>query len=155
MAISVNILALVFFSEAQPRSKNGHPAHSTTGVVKINWSQLLSGRLTTSCIRAPNTMSPIASKNTGKPKPTPIQNRRVMSINSELGVSCTSIACGSSVIPHDGQVPGRVVTTSRCIGQMYLTPRVGSGATSGSSAMPHLGQGLGLSARTSGSIGQT
>jgi P-type Cu+ transporter len=36
MAISVNILRLRVFSEAQPRSKNGQPAQRTTGVARAN-----------------------------------------------------------------------------------------------------------------------
>jgi len=36
MAISVNILRLRFTMEAQPRTKNGQRAHSTTGVARIS-----------------------------------------------------------------------------------------------------------------------
>ena len=36
MAISVNMLRLRLMSDAQPRSKNGQPAHSTTGVASTN-----------------------------------------------------------------------------------------------------------------------
>ena len=38
-AISVNMLRLRVTSDCQPRSKNGQPAHSTTGVAKANCSQ--------------------------------------------------------------------------------------------------------------------
>ena len=37
--MSVNMLRWRFTSEAQPRTKNGHPAHSTTGVAKTSWIQ--------------------------------------------------------------------------------------------------------------------
>ena len=39
MAISVNMLRLRVFREAQPRSKNGQPAHNTTGVASTSWTQ--------------------------------------------------------------------------------------------------------------------
>ena len=39
MAISVNMLRLRLTSEAHARSKNGQPAHKTTGVASANWIQ--------------------------------------------------------------------------------------------------------------------
>jgi hypothetical protein len=36
MAISVNMFGLRLTAEAQPRSKNGQPPHSTTGVANRN-----------------------------------------------------------------------------------------------------------------------
>ena len=39
MAISVNMLRLRVLSDAQPRSKNGQPAHSTTGVASSSCTQ--------------------------------------------------------------------------------------------------------------------
>jgi hypothetical protein len=39
-AISVNMLRWRLTTDAQPRWKNGQPAHSTTGVAKTNWIQL-------------------------------------------------------------------------------------------------------------------
>ena len=39
MAISVNMLRLRFTSDCQPRTKNGQPAQSTTGVASSSWSQ--------------------------------------------------------------------------------------------------------------------
>ena len=38
MAISVNMLRLRVRNDCQPRTKNGQPAHSTTGVAKKNCS---------------------------------------------------------------------------------------------------------------------
>ena len=38
-AISVNMLRLRVSSDCQPRTKNGQPAQSTTGVAKANWIQ--------------------------------------------------------------------------------------------------------------------
>jgi hypothetical protein len=39
MAMSVNIFRLRVSNDCQPRTKNGQPAHSTTGVAKIIWIQ--------------------------------------------------------------------------------------------------------------------
>ena len=39
IAISVNMLRLRVSSDCQPRTKNGQPAQSTTGVAKANWIQ--------------------------------------------------------------------------------------------------------------------
>src|SRR5436190_1804148 len=42
MAMSVNMLRFQVAIDLQPRSKNGHPAHSTTGVLKTSCSQACS-----------------------------------------------------------------------------------------------------------------
>ena len=39
MGIGVNMLRLRVRRDSQPRTKNGEPAHNTTGVVKMNCSQ--------------------------------------------------------------------------------------------------------------------
>ncbi len=39
IAISVNMFRFMVRTEAQPRAKNGHPAHSTTGVASTSWIQ--------------------------------------------------------------------------------------------------------------------
>jgi hypothetical protein len=36
--MSVNMLRLWLTTDAQPRWKNGQPAHSTTGVASTSWS---------------------------------------------------------------------------------------------------------------------
>src|SRR5687767_12927338 len=64
-------------------------------------------------------MSPMVTRNTGAPRTTPIQNRRVMSASSGFGASLTSGTRGSSAIPHFGHVPGPSCTTSGCIGHVY------------------------------------
>ena len=147
------MLGLRFTTDAQPRSKKGRPAHSTTGVAQTSWIQFDTDRLTTAVTWVPTTISAIASRNTGNPNPAPIQNRRVMSSSSGLGGSSGETVLGSRAIPHSGQLPGVACTTSGCIGQVYST--VGSvTATSASSAMPQMGQAPGSVSRTSGSIGQ-
>lgn len=37
IAMSVNMLRFRVRTDAQPRTKNGHPAHSTTGVASTSW----------------------------------------------------------------------------------------------------------------------
>ena len=39
IAIRVNMLRLRVTSDCQPRTKNGQPAHSTTGVASTIWIQ--------------------------------------------------------------------------------------------------------------------
>src|SRR5439155_14919651 len=47
--------------------------------------------------------------------------RRVISTSSGFGASERSATRGSSAIPQIGQAPGRSLTTSGCIGQVYST----------------------------------
>src|SRR3546814_10738018 len=85
MAIRVNMLRWRVFSEAQPRSKNGAPAHSATGVASANCTQpdALGEIRPLRSTRWP----PISSTNTGTVRAAAIQNRRVMSASSGLGPS--------------------------------------------------------------------
>ena len=39
IAISVNMFSLRVRTDVQPRTKNGQPAHSTTGVARTSWIQ--------------------------------------------------------------------------------------------------------------------
>ena len=140
--------------EAQPRSKNGRPAQSTTGTAQASWIQFETVRLNGSA-DAPAIISVIARANTGSPMAAAIRNRRVMSASSGWGASSCVTARGSSAMPHAGHGPGSARTNSGCIGQVYSTAAGGAAANSGSSAMPQLGQGTGSVSRTSGHIGQT
>jgi len=92
-------------------------------------------------------------RNTGKANTALIQKRRVMSRNSAL--FSTGALRGSNAMPHFGQLPGPMRTTSGCMGQVYSIALVlvGTGAT-GSSVMPHFGQFPGAGWRISGCIGQ-
>ncbi len=111
-AISENMLRLRWTSEAQPRSKNGQPAQSTTGVAKRNCSQ---GR------RSPV----IARRTTGTARTRPIQKRRVMSASSGLGSFAGAGCNGSSAMPQSGQAPGLSLRISGCIGQVQIVPGLG------------------------------
>ncbi len=146
--ISVNMFRLPLRIEAAPRTKNGHPAHSTTGVASANWTHWR----TAGCkIWTPNRSGAIASTRTGIASAVAIHKRRVISISSGLGSSTAEIVRGSSAIPQIGQLPGRSRTISGCIGQVYSVLATGS---AGSSAIPHLGHAPGPSCTTSGCIGQ-
>ena len=72
IAISVNMLRLRVSSDFQPRSKNGAPAHNTTGVAKTKEIQFdhAGG---TRCIRPK--WPPISITNTGSVSTSAIQNR--------------------------------------------------------------------------------
>ena len=141
-------------TDAQPLSKNGRPAHSTTGTAQASWIQLDTARLRGST-PAPAIISVIAMPNTGNPTTAAIRKRRVMSSSSGLGGSSCVTARGSSAMPHAGHAPGSSRTTSGCIGQVYSTAAGAAATISGSRAMPQLGQGTGSVSRTSGHIGQT
>jgi hypothetical protein len=79
------------------------------------------------------------------------QKRRVISASSEL--PSIDALRGSSAMPHLGQFPGSLRTTSGCIGQVYSTASFEGGARA-SRAMPHFGQLPGDGWRISGCIGQ-
>ena len=44
------MLSFIVRTDAQPRTKNGHPAHSTTGVASASWTQVDAPRGDRSCI---------------------------------------------------------------------------------------------------------
>jgi hypothetical protein len=58
-------LRLRFTTEAQARTKNGPPAHSTTGVAKAHCSQMARSAGISSCRRNPGRWPPISSTTTG------------------------------------------------------------------------------------------
>jgi hypothetical protein len=116
--------------DCHPRSKNGQPAHNTTGVASMSWNQFDALIGITSRTDGPMTRSAIARANTGNPTITLTQNRLVISVNSGLGPSSTCAIRGSSAMPQIGQGPGRSLSTSGSMGQMYSTLGPG-GATDG------------------------
>src|SRR6202047_5465917 len=110
--------------EFQPRTKNGAPAHSTTGVDNANEIQF-DHEGGTSC--RPRWL-PISVANTGRVSTSAIQNRLVMSINSGSGASSSETCSGSSAMPQIGQLPGPTCRTSGCIGQVYMVPAGAAGS---------------------------
>jgi hypothetical protein len=116
MAIRVNMLRLRLTSDAQPRSKNGQPAQSTTGVASSICTQFETAGLNS--IRLCEMCPLISIRNRGNARARPIQNRRVMSTSSGLGPLSAVTSSGSRAMPQIGQVPGPNCRISRSIGQM-------------------------------------
>ena len=116
IAISVNMLRLRVSSDCQPRTKNGQPAQSTTGVANANWIQFDS----VGSIQPwpPTRWPPISSTTAGSASTRPIQKRRVMSASSGLGGASRLATSGSSAMPQIGQLPGPTWRISGCIGQV-------------------------------------
>jgi hypothetical protein len=108
--------------ERHARSKNGQPAHHTTGVANTRLIQFTALMLTKRMTPPLMTMSAIASTNTGTPSTSDSQKRLVMSISSGLGPSSSATTRGSSAMPQIGHAPGRSRTISGCIGQVYSVP---------------------------------
>src|ERR1043166_1899449 len=114
IAMRVNMLRWRLSRERQPRTKNGQPAHRTTGVVRTNWIQ----RDTSPDIQggAFGTRCDIARTKTGNVNAAPIQSRRVMSVNTESSSAVAAeMVFGSSAIPQIGQSPGSSRSISGCI----------------------------------------
>ena len=115
-AIRVNILTLRERSDRAPRSKNGQPAHRTTGVAKTNSAQFKICPPTAS--RRPVRCPLMSSATTGTASARPTQKRRVMLTSSGLGPATATGRSGSSAMPQIGQAPGPACRTSGCIGQV-------------------------------------
>ena len=120
IAIRVNMFRLRVRTEAQPRTKNGHPPHSTTGVARTSWIQLEAVAETASC-KAGIRSRPIAKTTTGMDSATPTQKRRVMSRSSSDGPVSAVTMTGSRAMPQIGHAPGPGCRISGCIGQVYST----------------------------------
>ena len=133
--------------DCQPRTKNGQPPHSTTGVASANSIQLGTKRGTACGARQ---HARIAISSSGTVSATLTQNRRVMSTSSDSPPPAVTTR-GSSAMPHIGQPPGSARTISGCIGQVYSV--LATGGRPGSSAIPHLDSPRPF-CRTSGCIGQ-
>ena len=111
------MLGLRLTTDAQPRSKNGRPAQSTTGAAQASWNQLDAVRPTSCVTRSPSSISPIASRNTGRPATAAMRKRRVMSSSSGFRTGPAVTASGSSAMPQRGHGTGSVSRTWGHIGQ--------------------------------------
>ena len=116
MAISVNMLRLRVTRDCQPRTKNGAPPHSTTGVARTNCSQF--DQFWPSSMWRLVRWPPISSAKTGSVSTSAIQNRRVMSATSGFGAASAEPNSGSNAMPQIGQTPGPTCRICRCIGQV-------------------------------------
>src|SRR3546814_4656335 len=83
--------------EAQPRSKNGHPAQSTIGAVSASCTQADQACGTR---WRPSMSAPIETISKGIASAPATQSRRVKSISSGLGASSSEGSSGSSAIPQ-------------------------------------------------------
>jgi hypothetical protein len=117
-AISVNMLRLRVTTECQPRTKNGQPAQSTTGVASTSWAHATAacGKNRIGLIAGKS--SPSIDQSSGTVSTTPIQKRRVISMSSWFSPSSAVGASGSSAIPQIGQAPGASRRISGCIGHV-------------------------------------
>ena len=80
--MSVNMFRDRFLIEAQPRSKKGHPPHSTTGVASSSWIQVKAVPPIRMRTGLPGSISDMVMRNTGSERAALTQKRRVMSTNS-------------------------------------------------------------------------
>src|SRR5205807_498704 len=111
---SVNMFGLRLTSEAQKRSKNGQPPHSTTGVARRN-----STKFRTASERGKPSFSPnMESSKIGSDKAALTQNRRRIESYSGSASTSANTSIGSSAIPHFGQTPGPICTISGSMGQV-------------------------------------
>ena len=117
-AINVNMLRLRRATEAAPRSRNGQPAQTTTGVARTSSSHWMVRADSTSASGRPGRTSDIPSARTTAVGAIDQRRRRVMSTSSGLGASSSATMRGSSAMPQIGQAPGPSRTTSGCIGQV-------------------------------------
>src|SRR3569833_3239807 len=114
--ISVHMLGERLTREVQKRRKNGHAAHSTTGVASTSSIQSPTVAPHQPLKRSPTT-SPIARMRIGTLSAADTLNRRVKSVSSGLGPSSSDATIVSSAKPQIGQSPGPSRTIWGCIGQ--------------------------------------
>jgi hypothetical protein len=81
-AISVNMFRLRLTTDCQPRTKNGQPAQSTTGVASASWPQATAACGNNRIGSIAGTSSPSIAQSSGIVSTRPNQNRRVMSFSS-------------------------------------------------------------------------
>ncbi len=103
--MSVNMLRLRVRTDCQPRTKNGHPPHSTTGVARRSCAQVATSEGMAS-YNGSMRCRPISSRTTGTVRTAPIQKRRVMSRSSAEGPVSAVTTTGSRAMPQIGHDPG-------------------------------------------------
>src|SRR3979490_2270711 len=151
--INVNMFKLRVTRDRHPRTKNGQPPQSTTGVAKINsnHSQVL-GEANRMNGDTEGAKSDMPTSRIGIVSTVQIQNLLVMFTNSGFFSSSAVTVLGSRAMPQIGHEPGLSRTIWGCMGHVYSVLVAGAAATTGSSAMPHFGQSPGPCWRTSGSM---
>src|ERR1700730_83081 len=141
--------------DRQPRTKNGQPPQSTTGVAKINSNhcQVL-GEANRMSGDMAEKKSDMVTTRSGIVSAVHIQNRMVMSTSSGFFSSPILTILGSKAMPQIGHAPGLSRTIWGCIGHVYSVFAAVAAAITGSSAIPQFGQSPGPCRPTSGGIGQ-
>ncbi|CAM5530249.1 hypothetical protein SSTU70S_02858 [Stutzerimonas stutzeri] len=117
--------------DCTPRTKNGQPAQSTTGVASSSSTQF--------CVAPWNSASEcpaIASRVTITVSGRVHQKRREKSRSSGFSCSSSSGITGSSAMPHLGQVPGPIWRISGCMGQVYSAPASASTGAAAAGSVP-------------------
>ena len=113
MPISVHMLGLPRRMDSTQRTKNGKPAHSTTGVASTSSTHdIVCGA--TGTRRWP----PIAIATPAIVSGNVHQKRRVKSSSSGLRSSSSDGMTGSSAMPQIGQFPGALRRICGCIGHV-------------------------------------
>ncbi len=113
MPISVHMFGLRLRIESTQRTKNGQPAHSTTGVDNTSSSHdMVCGA------SGMNRWPPIASPTPATLNGSVHQKRRVKSTSSGFFSSSSDGISGSSAMPQIGQLPGAGRRICGCIGHV-------------------------------------
>lgn len=118
-------------NDFQPRTRNGQPPHSTTGVASAACTHcdhdagIPNGRgqrASSASMPAPmsngSTIAPIVISTSGTASTSPSWKRRVIDRSSGLPSSAASGVSGSSAIPQIGQAPGAFARICGCIGHV-------------------------------------
>ena len=113
MPINVHMFGLRLRMESIQRTKNGQPAHSTTGVASTtSIHDIAEGA------NGMNRWPPIASTTPIAVSGSVHQKRRVKLSSSGFFSSSSDGISGSSAIPQIGQLPGAVRRICGCIGHV-------------------------------------
>ena len=114
----MNIFRLRVTTDRQPRSKNGHPPHSTTGVLSSSCNQPW-GPEPSHCTSGTPIMGNMARRRSGTVSMAATRSRRAMSVSSGSSACSPAWAVfGSNAMPQMGHVPGPTCSTCGCIGQV-------------------------------------
>ncbi len=116
-AIRVNMLRWPVRTDCQPRTKNGQPAHSTTGVASAISSQF--GMMPCGSSQCRSKRCPPMSSATSRHGERAADPQAARHVDQFLvGPVVEQISAGSSAMPQIGQLPGPTWRISGCIGQV-------------------------------------
>ena len=107
-------------TEAQPRAKNGAPAHSTTGVGERELDPARERPRGEELADAETSPRPSIRAAAAPTAPRRSRSAGVKSTSSGLGASSAAASSGSSAMPQIGQLPGPLRRICGCIGQVQI-----------------------------------